>query len=279
MSKPIKRVLLTNDDGWREPGLKVMEEIAHQIAEEVWIISPDLDQSGVSMSITLHSPLRVHHMGERRLSVSGTPSDCVLLAVGELMPEPPDLVLSGVNAGANISDSVAYSGTIGGALTATLMGIPAIALSLAFHQRSELHWDTVRQFGPGVVRQLLEKGWPDDCAMNVNFPACPADQVSGVATCRARAGSIGGINIESRRDTRDVPYFWLGFTRQTERITGLDTDVGALRANRIAISPLRFEREIASWQIDTDAMSSKLGIKPQANDNANTKGNDPSIDH
>jgi 5'-nucleotidase len=279
MSKPIKCVLLTNDDGWREPGLKVMEEIAHQIAEEVWIISPDLDQSGVSMSITLHSPLRVHHMGERRLSVSGTPSDCVLLAVGELMPEPPDLVLSGVNAGANISDSVAYSGTIGGALTATLMGIPAIALSLAYHKGDEMHWDSVRQFGPGVVRQLLEKGWPDDCAMNVNFPACPADQVTGVATCRARAGSIGGINIESRRDTRDIPYFWLGFQRQTERITGLDTDVGALRANRISISPLRFEREIASWQIDAEAMSSKLGIKPRSEAAADSQDNEPSIDH
>ncbi|MFN3581644.1 MAG: 5'/3'-nucleotidase SurE [Pseudomonas sp.] len=276
MSKPIKRVLLTNDDGWRGPGMKVMEEIALQIAEEVWIISPDLDQSGVSMSITLHSPLRVHHMGERRLSVSGTPSDCVLLAIGELMPEPPDLLLSGVNAGANISDSVAYSGTIGGALTGTLLGIPAIALSQAYHKGDDIHWDTARHFGPGIVRQLLEKGWPTDCAMNINFPACRPDQVAGVATCRARAGSIGGINIESRRDTRDVPYFWLGFQRQTERITGLDTDVGALRASRIAISPLRFEREIASWQIDADAMARKLGIEPQADAG---EGVDPSIDH
>jgi 5'-nucleotidase len=277
MNKPIKRVLLTNDDGWRGPGMSVMEEIAREIAEEVWIIAPDLDQSGVSMSITLHSPLRVHHMGENRLSVSGTPSDCVLLAVGELMPEMPDLVLSGVNSGANISDSVAYSGTIGGALTATLMGIPAIALSQAYHKGSEVHWDTARRFGPGIVRALLEKGWPTDCAMNINFPACPPDQVSGVATCRARAGSIGGINIECRRDTRDVPYFWLGFQRQTERITGLETDVGALRAGRIAISPLRFERDIASWQIDNQAVADSLGIDPQAADHA--AGRDPSIDH
>lgn len=173
MSKPIKRVLLTNDDGWRGPGLKILEEIAEQIADEVWIISPDLDQSGVSMSITLHSPLRVHQFDERRFSVSGTPSDCVLLAVGELMPVPPDLVLSGVNAGANISDSVAYSGTIGGALTATLMGIPSIALSQAYHKGNEIHWETAAHFGAGVVRQLLEKGWPVDCAMNVNFPASP----------------------------------------------------------------------------------------------------------
>ncbi len=279
MSKPIKRVLLTNDDGWRGPGMKILEDIAHQIAEEVWIISPDLDQSGVSMSITLHSPLRVHEFEERRLSVSGTPSDCVLLAVGELMPMPPDLVLSGVNAGANISDSVAYSGTIGGALTATLMGIPSIALSQAYHKGNDIHWETSSRYGAGIVRQLLEKGWPTDCAMNVNFPACPPDEVTGVATCRARAGSIGGINIERRRDTRDVPYFWLGFQRQTERIIGLDTDVGALRAGRIAISPLRFERDIASWQIDNQAVAEKLGINYQSDDELAGPGTDPSIDH
>ncbi|WOD12561.1 5'/3'-nucleotidase SurE [Pseudomonas sp. NyZ704] len=279
MSKPIKRVLLTNDDGWRGPGLKVLEDIAEQIADEVWIISPDLDQSGVSMSITLHSPLRVHQFEERRFSISGTPSDCVLLAVGELMPAPPDLVLSGVNAGANISDSVAYSGTIGGALTATLMGIPAIALSQAYHKGNDIHWDTASHFGAGIVRQLLEKGWPTDCAMNVNFPASPPEDVTGVATCRARGGSIGGINIESRRDTRDVPYYWLGFQRQTERIIGLDTDVGALRAGRISISPLRFERDIASWQIDNQAMSEKLGIVYQSDDELAGAGQDPSIDH
>lgn len=279
MSKPIKRVLLTNDDGWREPGLKVLEDIAHEIAEEVWIVSPDLDQSGVSMSISLHQPLRVHHFGERRFSVSGTPSDCVMLGVSELMPEPPDLVLSGVNNGANISDSVAYSGTIGGALTATLLNIPAIALSQAYHKGSDTHWETARQYGPGVVRQLLESGWPTDCAMNINFPARAPAEVTGVAICRARAGSIGGINIESRRDTRDVPYFWLGFQRQTERIIGLDTDVGALRAGRISISPLRFERDIASWQIDSDALARRLGIESRDDDTAAVPADDPSIDH
>lgn len=279
MSKPIKRVLLTNDDGWRGPGLKILEDIAEQIADEVWIISPDLDQSGVSMSITLHSPLRVHQFDERRFSVSGTPSDCVLLAVGELMPVPPDLVLSGVNAGANISDSVAYSGTIGGALTATLMGIPSIALSQAYHKGNEINWETAAHFGAGVVSQLLEKGWPVDCAMNVNFPASPPGDVTGVATCRARGGSIGGINIESRRDTRDIPYYWLGFQRQTERIIGLDTDVGALRAGRISISPLRFERDIASWQVDNQKMSEQLGIAYQSDDELAGAGQDPSIDH
>lgn len=262
MSKPVKRVLLTNDDGWRGPGLKVMEEIAAQIAEEVWIVSPDLDQSGVSMSVTLHHPLRLHTFGERRFSVSGTPSDCVLLGVSELMPEPPDLVLSGVNHGANFSDSVAFSGTIGGALTATLLNIPAIALSQAYHRGVPAHWDTARQFGPVVVRQLLQRGWPDDCAMNVNFPAMTPRQVKGVAICRPRRGSIGGVNIEARRDTRDIPYYWMGFRRQTDRVEAPESDVCALREGLIGMSPLRLERDIAAdWQIDTSDMAREMGIE------------------
>lgn len=261
MSKPIKRVLLTNDDGWRGPGLKVMEEIAVQIAEEVWIVSPDLDQSGVSMSVTLHHPLRLHSFGERRFSVTGTPADCVLLGVSELMPEPPELVLSGVNHGANFSDSVAFSGTIGGALTATLLNIPAIALSQAYHRGVPAHWDTARQFGAPLVRQLLEQGWPQDCAMNINFPATAPKQVKGVAICRPTRGSLGGVNIESRRDTRDIPYYWMGFRRQTDRVMSAESDVAALREGLISLSPLRLERDIAAgWQLDTAEIARQLGI-------------------
>src|SRR5690606_38059103 len=188
MSKPVKRVLLTNDDGWRGPGFQVLEEIAHEIAEEVWLVSPDLDQSGVSMSISVHHPLRVHQFEERRFSVSGTPSDCILLGVAELLPAKPDLILSGVNRGANISDSVAYSGTIGGALTGTLLGIPAIALSQAYHSTNPVHWETSRQYGAQLVRELLERGWPEDCAMNINFPALAPEDVRGVAICRPQRG-------------------------------------------------------------------------------------------
>lgn len=280
MNKPIKRVLLTNDDGWRSPGLKVLEQIAHEIAEEVWIVSPDLDQSGVSMSISMHHPLRVHQFEERRFSVAGTPSDCVLLAVEELLPHKPDLILSGVNHGANISDSVAYSGTIGGALTGTLMGIPAIAMSQAYHTETPTPWETSVRFGAGVVRHLLETGWPDDCAMNVNFPAIPPEQVAGVAVCRPQQGSIGGVNIERREDTRGVPYYWFGFQRQSEKITGRQTDIGALRDGFISLSPVRFERDIASnWTVDTDALTATLGISPEQANAERKPGIDVSIDH
>lgn len=278
MSKPIKRVLLTNDDGWRGPGLQVLEDIAREIAEEVWIISPDLDQSGVSMSISIHHPLRVHEFEERRFSVSGTPSDCILLGVAELLPFKPDLILSGVNRGANISDSVAYSGTIGGALTGTLMGVPSIALSQAFHADCPVHWETARHYGAQLVRQLLVTGWPEDCAMNINFPARAPEQIRGIAICRPQKGSIGGVKIERREDTRGVPYYWLGFQRQTERIIGRETDVGALRDGFIAVSPVRFERGIAdSWHIDTERLADQLGIDTAAQDEA--ASDDPSISH
>ncbi|GGE37911.1 5'-nucleotidase SurE [Halopseudomonas oceani] len=278
MSKPVKRVLLTNDDGWRGPGLQVLEEIANEIAEEVWIVSPDLDQSGVSMSISVHHPLRVHQFEEHRFSVSGTPSDCVLLGVAELLPVKPDLVLSGVNNGANISDSVAYSGTIGGALTGTLLGIPSIALSQAYIPGNDVHWETSRQYGANLVRQLLDAGWPEDCAMNINFPARAPEDVRGVAICRPQRGSIGGVNIERREDTRGVPYYWLGFQRQTDRITGRQTDVGALRDGLIALSPVRFERDIASsWKVDTSDMANQLGIDPNGDNVA--VADDPSISH
>ena len=278
MSKPVKRVLLTNDDGWRGPGLKVLEDIANEIAEEVWVISPDLDQSGVSMSISIHHPLRVHEFEERRFSVSGTPSDCILLGVAELMKFKPDLILSGVNRGANISDSVAYSGTIGGALTGTLMGVPSIALSQAFRADCPVHWETARHYGAQLVRQLLATGWPEDCAMNINFPARAPEQIRGIAICRPQKGSIGGVKIERREDTRAVPYYWLGFQRQTERITGRQTDVGALRDGFIALSPVRFERGIAdSWQIDTEQLADQLGIDTAGQDEA--ASDDPSISH
>ena len=135
--RPFGRILLTNDDGIDAPGLKVAEDIAAQLAEEVWVVAPEHDQSGVGQGISLHTPLRVYHHGERRFAVSGTPADCVMFAMAEWFEEEaPDLVLSGVNCGANLSDSVMYSGTVGAVLAAAHLGLPGIALSQAFVDRA-----------------------------------------------------------------------------------------------------------------------------------------------
>src|SRR3712207_4781837 len=132
----LDRVLLTNDDGVDAPGLAVLERAAAELAEEVWVVAPAHDQSGTSHSISLHSPLRLARLGDRRFSVVGTPGDCTVMAVRHLMREdPPDLVLSGVNRGANLGIETVFSGTVGAAMTAMLLGLPAIALSQAFRDR------------------------------------------------------------------------------------------------------------------------------------------------
>ncbi|MEP4523989.1 MAG: 5'/3'-nucleotidase SurE, partial [Alloalcanivorax venustensis] len=132
---------MTNDDGIDAPGLKIAEDIAAQLAEEVWVVAPEHDQSGVGQGISLHTPLRVYHHGERRFAVSGTPADCVMFAMAEWFEdEAPDLVLSGVNCGANLSDSVMYSGTVGAVLAAAHLGLPGIALSQAFVDRAAIDY-------------------------------------------------------------------------------------------------------------------------------------------
>lgn len=239
------RILLTNDDGARAPGLAVLERIAACLSDDVWVVAPETDQSGTSHSISLHHPLRVLPEGERRYTVRGTPSDCVLLAMGHLMADqPPDLILSGVNCGANISDSVAYSGTVGAAMTALLLDIPAVALSQAFFDRHHVPWQTAETLAVPLLRRLLADGCPTGVCFNVNFPDRRVDQVDGVAFCRPAKGSISGVVIEPRNDTREEPYYWLGFERSPERVQATDSDVAALRGGRIAVSPLRFDRGI-----------------------------------
>src|SRR5918998_2712523 len=153
----LDRVLLTNDDGIDAPGLAVLEQVAAELAREVWIVAPVHDQSGTSHSISLHSPLRVARLDERRFSVVGTPGDCTVMAVRHLMREdPPTLVLSGVNRGANLGVETVFSGTVGAAMTGMLLGIPSIALSQAFSDRDAVRWETARALAPDVIRRLLQ---------------------------------------------------------------------------------------------------------------------------
>lgn len=247
--KPIGRILITNDDGVRGEGLKVLEEVAKTLSDDVWVVAPESDQSGTSHSVSLHQPLRLYSWDERHHAVSGTPSDCVLLAVEHLMHDRrPDLILSGVNRGANLSDAVAYSGTVGAAMTGLLLGIPSIALSQAFRHADALKWSTAARMAPPLISELYRRGWPDDVCLNINFPDIDADQVAGVRFCRPARGGISGVEVDARRDSRDQPYYWLGFRHAANEVTVPDSDVDTLRRGHIAISPLHFERSIdAHW--------------------------------
>ncbi len=251
----VNRILITNDDGVAAPGLTVLIKIAQALAEEVWVVAPEHDRSGAGQSISLHSPLRIYQHGVNHYAVSGTPADCVLFALAEWFGEtPPDLVLSGVNSGANISDSVQYSGTVGAVLTAEHMGVPGIALSQAFLNRDEINWSPVATWGERVIRKLWQGEAGSRCCWNVNFPACDAAQVTHVRWARQSTGSIQRTRLLPGQDGRSLPYWWLGFERSSSHIVAPDADVAVLRDNAIAITPLRSEQSLpggqASYRLD-----------------------------
>src|SRR3954462_3490717 len=166
------RILVTNDDGINAQGLKVCEEIARKISDDVWVVAPEHDQSGVSHSLSLNDPLRLRPIGERHYAVKGTPTDCVIMAARNIMPEVPDLVLSGVNRGRNAAEDVLYSGTVAAAKEACVLGIPSFAL-LQAHSANNKHnpfWQTAIQHAPDIIGRVLKQGIPRDVLINVNFP-------------------------------------------------------------------------------------------------------------
>lgn len=239
MTVPIvRRILITNDDGINAPGLARLEKIARNLAEEVWVVAPEHDRSGAGQSISIHHPLRVYETGEKRYAISGTPADCVHYSLAQWFSHaPPDLVLSGVNCGANISDSVQYSGTVGAVLSAFHMNISAIALSQAFLSREGIDWAPVERFGETVIRKLWQQGQVR--AWNVNFPACEAGEIVSARWCKQSAGSIQRPVLQAGEDSRSLPYWWLGFDRSSRHIVAPDTDVAVLRDKAVAITPLR----------------------------------------
>jgi 5'-nucleotidase len=240
-SDPIfARVLLTNDDGIDAPGLAVLAEVAATLAREVWTVAPEHDQSGVSHALSLHSPLRVITKGERCFAVRGTPSDCVALAIGELMGGlRPDIVLSGINRGANLGVDTVFSGTVGAAMIGMLLGVPSIALSQAFTDSGAVPWDTSLQLAPGVIRRLCGVGWGSRACLNVNFPACPAAEAAGLSVTRQDAGMLDGV-VVTRSDPRNLPYHWLQLSRRQKQDAS-DSETAVVTSGHVTVTPLRFE--------------------------------------
>src|SRR6201988_4347443 len=157
------RILCTNDDGIHGPDLKVLEEIARELSDDVWIVAPELDQSGVWLSLSLNDPLRLREIGPRHFAVRGTPTDCVIMGAHHILkPTMPDVVLSGVNRGRNVAEDVVYSGTIAGALEGTILGFPSFALSQEFsiETRNAPLWETALKFEPGIVDKVIGAGVP-----------------------------------------------------------------------------------------------------------------------
>lgn len=237
------RILVTNDDGIHAEGLGILEQIAAQLSDDVWVVAPETDQSGVAHSLSLSNPLRLRQIEEKRFAVQGTPTDCVIMAVRSVMAEmKPDLVLSGVNRGQNVAEDVTYSGTIAAAMEGTLLGIPSIAVSQAYMagDRTSIIWDCALQHAPGIIRRLLEEGIPDGILFNLNFPNVAPSEVAGVAVTAQGRRDQELMRLEPRRDGRGNPYYWIAFQRgKHEPANG--TDLRALAEKKISVTPLELD--------------------------------------
>ena len=237
------RILITNDDGIHAPGLAACEEIARQLSDEVWIVAPETDQSGVSHSLSLNDPLRLREVGERHFAVKGTPTDCVIMGVRHLMPAVPDIVLSGVNRGRNCAEDVTYSGTVAGAMEGTVLGIPSFALSqaYAFSTKHTPHWQTAIAHAPDLIGRVLKAGMPRDVLVNINFPDCPPEEVAGVSIATQGKRDQELLRIDARHDGRGNPYYWIAFGRGGLTGAREGSDLAALNEKRIAVTPLRLD--------------------------------------
>jgi len=238
------RILLTNDDGVHAAGLALLETIASELTDDVFVVAPESDQSGVAHSLSLSDPLRLREISPRHYAVKGTPTDCVIMGVRMIMADNrPDLVLSGVNRGQNVAEDVTYSGTIAGAMEGAMLGVPSIALSQAYagsHGRPSIEWDSAEKHAVPLIRKILAAGIAPGGLVNVNFPPCAAEEVKGVAFTRQGQRNAELMRVEQRRDGRGFPYFWLMFQRSEIRFDD-GTDLAALAENKISVTPLRLD--------------------------------------
>ena len=237
------RILLTNDDGVHAPGLKVLETIARTLSDDIWIVAPSEEQSGAGHSLTLTRPLRIRKHGERHYSVTGTPTDAVMMAVGHLMKDcKPDLVLSGVNRGANLAEDVTYSGTVSAAMEGAISGIRSIALSQVYSK--EGMGDTVpfacaEAWGEKVLRPLIAQPANARMLVNVNFPAIDPAQVKGIRVVRQGFHDVDRTQIIESTDPRGYRYYWFGLGSSGSAPAG--TDLEAIRDGYITVTPLHYD--------------------------------------
>jgi len=238
------RILLTNDDGVHAPGLKVLESIARQLSDDIWIVAPAEEQSGAGHSLTLSRPLRVRKHGEKHFSVTGTPTDAVMLALGEIMGgDKPDLILSGVNRGANLGDDVTYSGTVSAAVEGSLAGIRSIALSQVTARENmgnDVPFAAAAHWGVDVVRKLVDMPFAKRTLINVNFPALPAAEVKGIRVARQGFHDYSRGSIVEGRDPRGFRYYWFGL-QAVEHTPGRESDLEAIADGYVAVTPLHLE--------------------------------------
>ena len=236
------RILLTNDDGIHAEGLAVLERVARTLSDDVWVVAPETDQSGYAHSLSISEPLRLRRIGDKHFAVRGTPTDCVIMGVKKILPELPDLILSGINSGANVADDVTYSGTVAGAMEGALLGIRSISLSQAYSYAGEdrvVPYETAETLAPALLKKLIAMPLPNGVLLNVNFPNCTVEEVAGTVVA-TQGKLVHSLWVDERRDGRGLPYYWLRFGREAiEARAG--TDMHAMNNRLVAVTPLHLD--------------------------------------
>jgi 5'-nucleotidase len=235
------RVLIVNDDGIDGPGIVLLEEIVRGFTDDVWVVAPDEERSGAGHSLSLTHPIRIRQRDERHFAIKGTPTDCALLGIYELIPDRrPDILLSGINRGPNLAEDITYSGTASAAMEGALLGIPSVALSQIITYKSEIHWATSRAFAPRVIERLLGMRWRPGTFVNVNFPNCPPEEVAGIRVTHQGMRPPGAFRPVRRVDERHVPYYWIKIDFPDG---GEDhgNDLQAVRDKEVSITPMQID--------------------------------------
>lgn len=221
----------------------MLEEIARQFSDDIWICAPSEEQSGAGHSLTLNRPVRLHQHGERRFAVTGTPTDSVMMALRTVMPDAPDIILSGVNRGANLADDITYSGTVSAAIEGALAGIRSIAFSQVYAREGmgdDVPFAAALEWAPKVLSKLIDAPMADRTLINVNFPALPADAIKGICVVRQGFHDYSRGTIVEGRDPRGYRYFWFGLD-PIEHTLDHGTDLEAIEDGYVAITPLQLD--------------------------------------
>jgi 5'-nucleotidase len=237
------RILVTNDDGIHARGLGIAEAIARRFSDDVWVVAPSEEQSGAGHSLTLTRPLRLRQHGERRFSVTGTPTDAVMMALLEVLDGPPDLILSGVNRGANLGEDVTYSGTVSAAMEGALAGIRSVALSQVYAREAageNVSFAAAEAWGERALRPLLDTPFAPGMLVNINFPALPPEEVKGIRIVGQGIRDYGRASMVRHTDPRGFPYYWLHFGGIVHT-AGQDTDLEAIAGGHVTVTPLHLD--------------------------------------
>jgi 5'-nucleotidase len=232
-------ILIANDDGLYAPGIRLLSQKMAEHAERVTVVAPDRDRSGASNSLTLDQPIRVEQQEEGVFKVFGTPTDCVHVAITGLLNDEPDMVVSGINAGANLGDDVLYSGTVAAAMEGRFLGLPAMAVSLVYGADGPRNYASAAEAASILMRRLVAEPLPADTILNVNVPDLPWSEIKGFETTRLghRHRSENVIPLD---DPRGRSFFWIG-PPGDEEDNGPGTDFHAVRHGFVSVTPIHVD--------------------------------------